>query len=778
MRAQPMQLADHHRDTDTMSPAIYAALVGSLFQNPAPMFAGAVCAAIAAVMTALKTGNHLLWPCAVLLVLIGVLRTFDMAKYKNRSSDLTVGEAARWEARYQIGAVLYAIVLGAWCAIALLMTDDAVAHMICISVTTGYVAAGAGRAYGRPWIFHLQILLTCGPMAGAMALEGSPYYLGMTLLTLLYFLGLERITTRLQQIFLRALIAREREAALAGQFDTALNNMPHGLCMFGADGRLGVMNHRFSEMMHLADDFVHRSVGAADVIAACVAVGTMSSENGGTIISEIENSQAGAIVTTDVDMERGRALSWTFQPMAVGGTVVLVEDITERRKAEARINHLARFDPLTELPNRLSFRDEIERLLAISNSAPRLSALLFIDLDQFKQINDTLGHPCGDRLLCIVADRLRGMLRPEDFVARFGGDEFVVFQQNIQSVEAAAALSRRIVERLTERYEIDRHLVEIGASIGIAMTSPGITADNLLKHADMALYRAKADGRGTFSFFRNEMAETVESRRVLELDLRKALAKEEFELFYQPLVNLKSGRITACEALLRWNHPLRGTVSPMDIIPVAEEMGIIVDLGRWILRKACMECMTWPEVVSVAVNFSSQQFHQRDILSEVRYALEVSGLPAHRLEIEITESSLLRNTEWTHDALSQLHSAGVRISLDDFGTGYSSLSYLHNFPLQKVKIDRSFLEGIDADRPLMLLRGVARLSADLGMAVVVEGIETNEQLELISVDGTVTEAQGYLFSRPVSAAGIRQLLDASHGRQLCDGSVKVVRSIA
>ena len=371
-----------------------------------------------------------------------------------------------------------------------------------------------------------------------------------------------------------------------------------------------------------------------------------------------------------------------------------------------------------------------------------------------------------------------GNASPGGLRRAIGGDEFVVFQQNIQSAEEAAALSRRIVERLTERYEIDRHLVEIGASIGIAMTSPGITADNILKHADMALYRAKADGRGTFCFFRNEMAETVESRRALELDLRNALAKEEFELFYQPLVNLKSGRITACEALLRWNHPSRGTVSPMDIIPVAEEMGIIIDLGRWILRKACMECMTWPEVVSVAVNFSSEQFHQRDILSEVRYALEVSGLPAHRLEIEITESSLLRNTQWTHDALSQLRSAGVRISLDDFGTGYSSLSYLHNFPLQKVKIDRSFLEGIDTDRPLMLLRGVARLSADLGMAVVVEGIETNEQLELVSVDGTVTEAQGYLFSRPVSAAGIRQLLDASHRRHLCDGNVKGVRSIA
>jgi predicted signal transduction protein with EAL and GGDEF domain len=307
-----------------------------------------------------------------------------------------------------------------------------------------------------------------------------------------------------------------------------------------------------------------------------------------------------------------------------------------------------------------------------------------------------------------------------------------------------------------------------------------MSADTLLKNADMALYRAKADGRGTFCFFREEMAQTVEARRILELDLRKALANEEFELFYQPLVNLKSGRIATCEALLRWNHPVRGTVSPIDIIPVAEDMGLIVDLGRWILRKACMECMKWPEAVSVAVNFSPQQFHQRDVLSEVRYALEVSGLPAHRLEIEITESSLLRNTQSTHDVLSQLHTIGVRISLDDFGTGYSSLSYLHNFPLQKVKIDRSFLEGIDSDRPLTLLRGVARLSADLGMSVVVEGIETNEQLELISADGTVTEAQGYLFSRPVPAVRVRQLLNASHARRLPDEPTLTIasRSIA
>jgi diguanylate cyclase (GGDEF)-like protein len=706
---------------------------------------------------------------------------FDLQQYQARKSTLTADEAARWKRRYQIGAMIQAIAIGIWCSTTLLSSDDAVAHMICISVTTGIVAGGAGRAYGHPSIFQRQVALSFGPTAIALAWRGTPYYVAMSVVCAVFIVALMQLAANLHRIFMRALVAREREAALAGQFDTALNNMPHGLCMFAADGCLAVMNHRFTAMMNLPDDLVHRSASAQKIVSACVVGGSISAASGKMIVSEIENSQAREIVTTDPDAARGRWLSWKFQPMAGGGAVVLLEDITERRNAEARISHLARYDELTALPNRVNFRDEIERLLGLPHHAEQTSALLFIDLDQFKQVNDTLGHPCGDQLLCAVADRLRAILSPEDFVARFGGDEFVVFQQNVGSTEEAADLARRIVDGLSERYEIDNHLVEIGASVGIAMTSPaGISADTLLKNADMALYRAKADGRGTFCFFRDEMAQTVEARRILELDLRKALAEEQFELFYQPLVNLKSGRITTCEALLRWNHPVRGTVSPVDIIPVAEEMGLIIDLGRWILRKACMECMMWPEAVSVAVNFSPQQFHQRDLLGEVCYALEVSGLPAHRLEIEITESSLLSNTQLTLDVLSQLRAIGVRIALDDFGTGYSSLSYLHNFPLHKVKIDRSFLEGIDSDRPLTLLRGVARLSADLGMAVVVEGIETSEQLELISADGTVTEAQGYLFSRPVPAVRIRQLLRASHGVRMPAQQLHVLagRSIA
>ncbi|GAC1338081.1 MAG: EAL domain-containing protein [Bradyrhizobium sp.] len=764
-----------------MSPSIYAALVDSLFENPQPLLVGAACAGAAALMTAIKTGNHLLWPIALMIVAIGLLRAIEIGKYQKTKSALTPSQVVRWEWRYIFCGSLYTASLGAWCLVVLVGSDDAVAHMLCTSVTLAYIGAGAGRTYGRPWISQVQILLACGPLVLGLVLHGEVYYLGFALLNGLFFIGLRRISLSLHQVYFKALVATERVASIADQFDTALNNMPHGLCMFSPDGGLAVMNHRFSEMMNLSDDLVHRRPGASEIVAACVAAGPISTACAQTILSRIENSQAGDIISTDPDATRSRSLCWTFQPMDGGGTVMLVEDITERKIAEARITHLARYDELTALPNRVNFRDEIERLLVLSRSSDRLSALLFIDLDQFKQVNDTLGHPCGDQLLCTVADRLRAMLRPEDFVARFGGDEFVVFQQDIKSSEEAADLARRIVDHLSERYQVDNHLVEIGASIGIALTSPpAISADTLLKNADMALYRAKADGRGTFCFFREEMAQTVEARRILELDLRKALANEEFELFYQPLINLKSGRIATCEALLRWNHPVRGTVSPVDIIPVAEDMGLIVDLGRWILREACMECMKWPEAVSVAVNFSSQQFHQRDVLSEVRYALEVSGLPAHRLEIEITESSLLRNTDSTHEVLSQLHSLGARISLDDFGTGYSSLSYLHNFPLQKVKIDRSFLQGIDSDRPLTLLRGVARLSADLGMSVVVEGVETNEQLELLSAEGTVTEAQGYLFSRPVPAERIRQLLNASHGRRQPEQRPRVVagRSIA
>ncbi len=399
-----MQLTGQTPDAELkMSPSIYAALIDSLFQDPGPLFAGALCAAVAAVMTALKTGNVWLWPIVALLIVTGAVRAIDTRQYQRSKATLSAESVAHWEVRYQLGAMLYAGALGLWCLVAILGSNDAVAHMICTSVTLCYVAAGGGRTYGRPWIFHVQMALAIGPLTLALLLYGSPYYVGMAALNVLFFLALKHISMSLQKIFVRALLARERESALANQFDTALNNMPHGLCMFRADGRLAVMNHRFGEMMSLPDDIVQRGVSVADIVEACVSAGSISAASGKIILSEIQHSQAGEIVTADPDVERGRSLSWTFQPMNGGGAVVLLEDITERRNAEARISHLARYDELTALPNRVNFRDEIERLLKIQRNAGQMSALLFVDLDQFKQVNDTLGHPCGDQLLCAVA---------------------------------------------------------------------------------------------------------------------------------------------------------------------------------------------------------------------------------------------------------------------------------------------------------------------------------------------------------------------------------------
>jgi diguanylate cyclase (GGDEF)-like protein len=537
--------------------------------------------------------------------------------------------------------------------------------------------------------------------------------------------------------------------------------------MFDSEGKVVVANKQLGKLLGIGDAAVGKDTTVWELLYKCVQVKLISEYGAERIALKFETHKAerstGHIIA---DSQDGRTFAFTFQPMENGGSVVLVEDITERKNAEARINHMARYDALTGLPNRTFFRDQIDESLAAVRHSGKSGAVLFIDLDQFKQVNDTLGHPCGDQLLCAVSDRLRKMVRSTDIIARFGGDEFVVFQSPIKHPREASALAKNIVKRLEEPYEIDGHRVVIGASIGIAITpNEAVSADNLLKNADMALYRAKSDGRGTWRFFEPDMAVKAQERRSLELELRHALENGAFKIFYQPLVNLRTKRISTCEALLRFPHPERGMIPPSEFIPIAEEMGLIIDMGKWVLRHACIEAAQWPEQVKVAVNLSPIQFKRGDVVRDVREALQAAGIAPHRLEVEITETVLLQDTQATRLALSQLRELGVRISLDDFGTGYSSLSYLHSFPLQKVKIDRSFLEGLGTgDRPITLLHGVARLSAELGMSVVVEGVETEEQLELISAESGIEEAQGYLFSPPIPGRQIRKLLAASAGQ--------------
>jgi diguanylate cyclase (GGDEF)-like protein len=384
-------------------------------------------------------------------------------------------------------------------------------------------------------------------------------------------------------------------------------------------------------------------------------------------------------------------------------------------------------------------------------------ALLFLDLDRFKVVNDTLGHEIGDELLRAVVERLKSSIRHGDVVARMGGDEFAIIMTQMEQATDAAALSKRIRDSVVKPYQIEGHQIVTDISIGISVAPmDAVESNELLRNADMAMYDAKADGRGTFRFFEPEMNTRMKVRRELEMDLRKALATEQFQLYYQPLVVLQTNDVNAFEALLRWNHPTRGLISPADFIPIAEETGLIVPLGEWVLKEACAEAVEWPEHIKVAVNLSPAQLNNRNLVNMVKAALDQSGMSPHKLQLEITESVLLQNTFTTLATLHELRKMGVQIALDDFGTGYSSLSYLRSFPFDKIKIDRSFIQDLsNGAEPLAIVNAVAGLAKCLNMTSTAEGVETREQMETLQAIGC-TEMQGYLFSKARPANEIRQ----------------------
>jgi len=749
-----------------LPPEIYISVVDSLYADARSLFIGMATVGLAMLLAAWKTGDwaYVVFVCG--LTLLSALRAFDMGNFRRRRPDLNTVDAVRtWETRYVFGSAAQVALLGIWClyAFTVVPTDNFV-RLLSFSVTLGYLVGIAGRNFGSDRLVTTQSASAAIPMIGALWLQGDVFHIGLGILLLPFFVGIKFISDRLRKTLFEAVVTARENRLLALRFDTALNNMSHGLSMFSPDQRLVVANKRLTALIGARSDADHNGLTPRELLLDGVAAGSVFRSEFESLATDFESRVAAADRSKLlIESPDGRTLDFTFQPMDDGGSVVLVEDITERRNAEAKIRHLARYDALTGLPNRTYFHEQMEECLAAALMYGECSAVLFVDLDQFKQVNDTLGHPAGDALLCAVSDRLRHIAGETDVVARFGGDEFVILRAAAISDDEAAALADRIVDELEEPYDIDGHEVVIGASVGIAVSPrDGVDADLLLKNADMALYRAKADGRGAWRFFKPEMDVQAQARRGLELDLRNALASDAFRLFYQPLINLKTRRISTCEALLRWPHPERGMVSPAEFIPIAEEMGLIVEIGTWVLREACTECSKWPNNVHVAVNFSPIQFRRGSVPDMIRKVLQETGLAAHRLEVEITESVLLQDTQAIHAALQQICDMGVQISLDDFGTGYSSLSYLHSFPLHKVKIDRSFLEGLEAGgRSLILFRGIARLSAELGMSVAVEGIETEEQLALVASEPSIEEVQGWLFSAAVPGSQIRQLLISS-----------------
>jgi diguanylate cyclase (GGDEF)-like protein len=543
------------------------------------------------------------------------------------------------------------------------------------------------------------------------------------------------------------------------QLQATLSNVSQGVCFFGSDQRLVVSNRKYAEMYGLNPDSIRPGMPLSEIMYLCRAAGTApaSMPEGGTA-EALAGLLAAGDCHIDVDLMDGRVIAMQQRFMPDGGWVATHEDITSRRQAEKNIAYLAHHDPLTGLANRSHFQHVAARALTELRRGAKFS-ILFLDLDRFKSINDTMGHKAGDDVLETVAERLQGIVRKTDTIARFGGDEFAILQCRALSEEATLRLAERIIHALSAPYALDCGTASVGVSIGIAMApEDGVTADALLKNADMALYLAKSEGRGTFRFFEPEMDARLTRRHEIERDLRAAIANDQFELYYQPVVDIGTGAVTAFEALVRWTHPQKGFLPPGEFIDIAEDCGLIIPLGKWVLHQACLQATQWPETIRVAVNLSPIQFRAPGLVEMVADQLAQSGLAPGRLELEITESVILASSDDNVATLHRLRDLGVTIAMDDFGVGYSSLSYLHCFPFDRIKIDRSFVTNMITRREaLFIVRAVIGLCRDLDVQTTVEGVETEEQLAILRRE-KATHVQGYYFSRPMPAQNVAGFL--------------------
>jgi diguanylate cyclase (GGDEF)-like protein len=700
---------------------------------------------------ALLTGDFSLLAniAALALIAAAAIKVGVVQGLKGKTGPDSDPSVVLWEKFHAGASVAMATAIGFLaCATFIARTPASIGMASGIGVIA-YVALAPLREPSRPGLVQLQAGLAIVPFLVGLGFRWE-FYSPVVAVAALGVVWAVVQQTRAQSG------AKAGAKGAESQLAAAMDGVAQGFALFDLSGRFVAGNRRFAELTGL------NAKAAAEIeidswLGGKFAGRLMQGDDSLRLV-EIRKEAARRRTRDSIVMSLadGRFFEFTFQPMPEGFSLLL-DDVTRRREAETRIERMARNDDVTGLSNRVHFREKLEAAVTRGRDDRDPFAVLMIDLDRFKQVNDSLGHPVGDILLKRVGERLLRLTAPEDFVARLGGDEFVVLRSGGR--EEAGAFAAEAVAALGRPYLIDGDKLMVGASVGVAMApEDGANGDELLRSADMALYAAKDAGRGAFRFFESGMAEKALRRQRIEADLRAGIGRNELEVWYQPIVSIARRRICCCEALVRWRHPTQGIISPGEFIPIAEESGLVAPLGEWVLRQACLDAKTWPREVALAVNFSAVQFMRGNLVEMVKRVLRETKFPAARLEMEITESVLIADAESVLAALDELRDLGVRVALDDFGAGYSSLSYLSRFRPDKVKIDQTFVRDMDKNgAALAIIKAVKALVYELGVDMLVEGVETLEQLDILRENGA-DEAQGFLFSKPRPAREIAQLV--------------------
>jgi diguanylate cyclase (GGDEF)-like protein len=735
--------ADRGADAET---EIHADLVDTLFGTTGSFVAGLFGGLVAPLIAWLMTDDRVYLYFCVVIACLGLFRVSVQLAYGRAPVMTRRAEAHKWERLYAIGGVGFMTAVGVSVAIMFREhVDDVLGYYGVVIVMSG-VGSLAGRNAGRPNIVIAQVLGLVSPLAIVSFLHEDTRSHGLTPIFILLTISVTS-TTKFLHANLEAALRNGHDASLQRRrLGHALNSMSHGLCMGGADLTVTVVNHRVFEFFGIV---AATTPIRLEALATAIARDKHMPDEEAHSFGQRWAANAGARRASYFSQVIGdKIFDFRCEPADAGGFVTVIEDVTEQRRAVREIERIAHFDELTGLPNRLSFQNRLERELRHVAGQGRPLVLLSLDLDRFKEVNDTLGHAVGDQLLRAAAQRMREIVAAPDMVARFGGDEFCVLLHPFDGLQEVEATAARFIQALSQPFTIDDHTILVGASVGAAVAPrDALTFAGLMQCADLALYRAKFCGRGCATWFEPAMQEALLTKRRIETELRRALDEGQLALYYQPIVDSRFARVTCLEALLRWRHPERGLVSPAEFIPVAEETGLIVELGEWALRRACRDAMSWPADIRVAVNLSPRQFQQSNLLDLVSSTLAAEGLAPDRLELEITETILMQDTDDVSRKASALAAMGVRLSLDDFGTGYSSLCYLNNFPVKKVKIDRSFAKHLASPKTQAIVGAVALLARDLDIELVAEGVETNEQLAVLA-GKNVFMIQGFLFSPP------------------------------